>query len=225
MELVRGRRGLAGDCLVVACLALLVARGRQRLRHRRCPRGILDCRRRDGAVAQSAGGRWPPGASSERARGGSSEAWLLSTSKTCSMRWRAQWAPGTSGAAMPAVEASTRAPIRPVPPVDLPRREPPPPRPGEEPVPPLAAGPRARARAGPPAHARDELSPGPAGAGAAATAGVGPVAPPRVAREQAVPPMWQGYAYHIVPDKYPQVNLMGCSTCHFPDSWREFRRG
>ena len=39
MELARGRRGPAGDCLVVARLAPLVARGRQRLRHRRCPRG------------------------------------------------------------------------------------------------------------------------------------------------------------------------------------------
>ena len=60
------------------------------------PAGSPGRGRHDSAVAQSAGGRWPPGASSERARGGSSEAWLLPTSKTCSMRWRAQWAPGTS---------------------------------------------------------------------------------------------------------------------------------
>ena len=55
--------------------------------------------------------------------------------------------------------------------------------------------------------------------------GVGPVAPPRVAREHAVPLMWSEYSYHIVPDRYPQINQMGCSTCHFPDFWCEFRRG
>ena len=55
--------------------------------------------------------------------------------------------------------------------------------------------------------------------------GVGPVAPPRVAREHAAPPIWQGHPCHIVPDRYPQINQIGCPTCHFPDFWCEFRRG